>query len=81
MLRNLSRASIGNLRSYDGNCNENVTLKLNFRLSYVFCDYSMFATLYKIDEMHFRLLGTNGYHVKSKNEGFTAADSSCRFQI
>ena len=24
---------VGNLRSYDGNCNENVTLKLNFALS------------------------------------------------
>ena len=24
---------IGNLRSYDGNCNENATLKLNFALS------------------------------------------------
>ena len=24
---------VGNLRSYDGNCNENVTLKLNFTLS------------------------------------------------
>ena len=25
--------TLGNLRSYDGNCNENVTLKLNFALS------------------------------------------------
>ena len=25
--------SIGSLRSYDGNCNENVTLKFNFALS------------------------------------------------
>ena len=34
MLRNLSRASsIGSLTSYDGNWNENVTLKLNFALS------------------------------------------------
>ena len=32
---------IGSLRSYDGNCNENVTLKMNFALSKVFCDYSM----------------------------------------
>ena len=24
---------VGNLRSYDGNCNENVTLKLKFALS------------------------------------------------
>ena len=27
---------IGSLRSYDGNCNENVTLKLNFALRKVF---------------------------------------------
>ena len=27
------KRTIGNLRSYDGNCNENVTLKLNFALS------------------------------------------------
>ena len=33
MLRNLPRASIGSLRSYDGNCNGNVILKLNFALS------------------------------------------------
>ena len=28
--------------------------------------------------MHFRLLGTNGFHVKAKNERFTAASSRCR---
>ena len=33
MLRNLPRSSIGSLRNYDGNCNENVTLKLNFAVS------------------------------------------------
>ena len=55
------------LRSYDGNCNENV-----------FRDYSMLITLYKIGELHFRLLGTNGFHVKAKNERFTAASSRCR---
>ena len=27
--------SLGNLRSYDGNCNENATLKLNFALSFL----------------------------------------------
>ena len=46
--------AIGNLRSYDGNCNENVTLKLNFALSEVIYDYSMMITLYKIRELHFR---------------------------
>ena len=55
------------LRSYDGNCNENV-----------FCDYSMLITLYKIGELHFRLLGTNGFLVKAKNERFTAASLRCR---
>ena len=69
---------LGSLRSYDGNCNENVTLKLNFALSKVFCDYSMLVTLYKIGGVHFRLLGTNVFHVKLKNERFTAASSRCR---
>ena len=34
--------------SYDGCCNENVTLKLNFALGEVYCDYSMLITLDKI---------------------------------
>ena len=37
----------------------------------------MLITLYKIGELHFRLLGTNGFHVKAKSERFTAAASSC----
>ena len=72
------RKIIGNLRSYDGNCKENVTLKLNFALSLVSCDYSMLIMLYKIGELLFRLLGTNGFHVKAKNERFTATSSRCR---
>lgn len=52
------------LRSYDGDCNENVTLKKN--CDFVFCD------------CYFRLLGTNAHHVKAKNERFNAACSSCR---
>ena len=47
------------LRSYDGNCNENVTLKKK-HCDFVFCD------------CYFRLLGTNGHHVKAKNERFNA---------
>ena len=38
----------------------------------------MLVTLYKIGEVHFRLFGTNGYHVKAKNEKHTAASSRCR---
>ena len=38
----------------------------------------MLVTLYKLGEVHFRLLGTNGVHVKTKNEGFTAVGSRCR---
>ena len=38
----------------------------------------MLVTLNKIDEVHFRLLDTNGYHVKAKNKRFTAASSLCR---
>ena len=32
----------------------------------------------KTGEVHFCLLDTNRFHVKPKNERFTAADSSCR---
>ena len=38
----------------------------------------MLITLYKIAGVHFRLLGTNGFHVKAKNERFTASCSRCR---
>ena len=38
----------------------------------------MLITLYKIGELHFRLLGMYGFHVKAKNERFTAARSRCR---
>ena len=37
----------------------------------------MLVTLYKIGEVHFRLLGTNGFHVEAKNGRFTAAGSRC----
>ena len=39
----------------------------------------MLVTLHKIGGVHFRLLGTNGFHVKAKSERFTAA-SFCRRQ-
>ena len=38
----------------------------------------MLIALYKIAEPRFRLLGTNGFHVKAKSERFTAASSRCR---
>ena len=38
----------------------------------------MLITLYKIGELHFRLLGTNGFHVKAKSERSTAASLRCR---
>ena len=43
----------------------------------MFCDYSMLVKLYKIGAVHFRLLDTNGFHVKARNERFTAAGSRC----
>ena len=36
------------------------------------CGYSKLVTLYKPGEVYFRLLGTNGYHVKAKKERFSA---------
>ena len=38
----------------------------------------MLGTLCKIGEVHFRLLGTNVFHVYAKNERFTAASSRRR---
>ena len=38
----------------------------------------MLITLYEISEVHFCLLGTNGFQVKAKNERFTTASSRCR---
>ena len=69
--------TLGSLRSYDGNCKENVSLKLNFALSQVSCDYSMLITLYKIGGVLFRLLATNGFRVKAKKERFSVTSSRC----
>ena len=38
----------------------------------------MLVTWYKVDEVHFRFLGTNGFHVKAENERFIAAGLRCR---
>ena len=38
----------------------------------------MLITLYKIGELHFPWLGTNGFHVKAKSERFTSAGFRCR---
>ena len=38
----------------------------------------MFVTLQETGEVHFRLLGTNGFHVKAENEKFTSAGLRCR---
>ena len=38
----------------------------------------MSITMYKIGELHFRLLVTNGFHVKAKREISTAASLRCR---
>ena len=35
----------------------------------------MLVTFYKVGEVYFRLLGTNGFHVKAENEEFTAVGS------
>ena len=44
----------------------------------MFCDYSMLITLYKIGELHFRLLDMTGFLVKAKNERFPVAGLRCR---
>jgi len=37
--------------------------------------------MYKIGEVHFRLLGTNVFHAKAKNERLSAASSRCRHNL
>ena len=44
----------------------------------MFCDASMLVELRKIAEVHFRLLGTNGFHVKAENERITDASSNTK---
>ena len=72
LLSNPANITLESLRGHDGYCDENVTLKLNLR------DYSMLITLRKIGGVHFRWLGTNGFHVKANNERFTDVNSRCR---
>ena len=43
-----------------------------------FCDYSKLVMLYKIGEVHFRLLSTNGFHMKVNNDRFTVAGGRCQ---
>ena len=59
--------------SYDGCCNKSITLKHNFTLGLVFPDYSMLIMSYKIGKVHFCLLDMNDFHLRAKNERFTAA--------
>ena len=50
---------IGSLRGYDGCCNENVTFRKNsVALGLELFDHFMLVKLYKIGEVHFRLLRT-----------------------
>ena len=53
-------------------------LAQNMKWRLAFRNYYMLFTLYKIGEVHFRLLGTNGFHLKAKNERFTAVGLRCR---
>ena len=61
---------LGNLRSYDGNCNENITLKLNFALSLL--------RLFHVDHVvqnrriALSLAWYEWFDVKAKSERFTA---------
>ena len=73
----LPTTRVGSLRSYDGNCNENVALKLNL----VFSGYSM---LYKIGVVQNRRGALSlawdecfFFHVNTKNERLTSRSSSC----
>ena len=41
----------------------------------------MLVKLYKVGETEFRLLGTNGFHIKAKKERFSAAGLRCRLNL
>ena len=41
----------------------------------------MLVTLYKLGQVHFRLPDAYSYHVKAKNEKFTAARLHCRQNV
>ena len=52
------------------------------------CVYSMLVTFYKIGEVHFRLLGANGFHAKAKNEkvyccwlALLSEPQKCKFHV
>ena len=66
---------IGSFRSYGGNCNENATLKLTFALSLL----RLFHVGHVVQNRRsaFSLAWSSGFHVKAKNERFTAASSCC----
>ena len=74
-----NRFSLSNMQicevlvAFVGNCNE----KFTFKIERCVKSYSMLLILYKIGGMHFRLFGAKGFHVKAKNERFTAASSCC----
>ena len=41
----------------------------------------MLDTFYEVGEVYFRLLGTNGFHLKAENEKFTAVGSLRRHNL
>ena len=45
------------------------------------CDYSKWVALYKLGEVYFRFLGMNGFHVKGKNDRFSAAVKTSNMKI
>ena len=45
----------------------------------MFADFSLLVTLYEIDDISFHLIGTNDFHVKERNERFTACLHNLKF--
>ena len=41
----------------------------------------MLVTLYEIEKLYFRLLGTNGFYANATNERFPSAGSRCRLNL
>ena len=66
----------GVIKSYDGCCNDN---RLKQSLGWVksFAIIPCWTLFTKKSQVHFRLLGTNGFHVKAENERFSAVGLRC----
>ena len=68
----------GSLRNLDGYGDENVTSKYKFELFLVLHDYSILFILFRMSEVSYNWIGTDGFEVKSETERITVVCPRCR---